>query len=194
MLVDVRNGSSAGPFLEPCNLRLYTARWLRLRIQRGSTWNLCSSKFPGRSPRRHSRTGPSCTTSQLGGTICDFSSRSSTRPPGSINRWRRSCDRSSPRARRRHLIGTHCGGRTRAAVEPFLLSPVDHPDPHHVLVSGTGLSHLGSMQSRDEMHRAADSASGETTQAHQPLTDSGPHVRPRTRGGEASRRRAGRSA
>jgi hypothetical protein len=37
---------------------------------------------------------------------------------------------------------------------PFLLPPLDHSDPHHVLVSGTGLTHTGSMQSRDEMHRA----------------------------------------
>jgi hypothetical protein len=56
--------------------------------------------------------------------------------------------------------------------EPFLVCPLDHPDPHHVLVSGTGLSHLGSMQSRDEMHRAADSTAGETTKAQQPPTDS----------------------
>jgi hypothetical protein len=56
--------------------------------------------------------------------------------------------------------------------EPFLHCPLDHPDPHHVLVSGTGLSHLGSMQSRDEMHRAADSTAGETTKARQPVTDS----------------------
>ena len=31
--------------------------------------------------------------------------------------------------------------------EPFLLVPVDHPDPHRVLVSGTGLTHTGSMLS-----------------------------------------------
>lgn len=36
--------------------------------------------------------------------------------------------------------------------KPFLLPPLDHPDPHHVLVTGTGLTHLGSMKSRDEMH------------------------------------------
>jgi hypothetical protein len=36
--------------------------------------------------------------------------------------------------------------------DPWLLPPVDHPDPSRVLVSGTGLTHLGSVQSRDEMH------------------------------------------
>lgn len=35
---------------------------------------------------------------------------------------------------------------------PWLLPPVDHPDSHRVLVSGTGLTHLGSVKSRDEMH------------------------------------------
>ncbi len=34
----------------------------------------------------------------------------------------------------------------------FLLPPLDHPDPFHVLVSGTGLTHTGSMQARDDMH------------------------------------------
>ena len=40
-----------------------------------------------------------------------------------------------------------------AAVE--LLTPIDHPDPAHLLVSGTGLTHLGSAEGRDKMHRAA---------------------------------------
>jgi hypothetical protein len=33
-----------------------------------------------------------------------------------------------------------------------LLTPLDHPDPAHLLVSGTGLTHLGSAATRDEMH------------------------------------------
>ena len=37
--------------------------------------------------------------------------------------------------------------------EGRILSPVDHPDDAHTLVSGTGLTHLGSAESRDEMHR-----------------------------------------
>lgn len=36
--------------------------------------------------------------------------------------------------------------------DSHLLLPVDHPDPHHVFVTGTGLTHTGSMQSRDQMH------------------------------------------
>lgn len=33
-----------------------------------------------------------------------------------------------------------------------LLVPLDHPDPAHCIVSGTGLDHLGSAQARDSMH------------------------------------------
>lgn len=45
-----------------------------------------------------------------------------------------------------------------------LLAPIDHADPAHVLMTGTGLTHLGSAEGRDKMHKAA--ASGEK------LTDS----------------------
>ncbi len=33
-----------------------------------------------------------------------------------------------------------------------VLTPLHHPDPAHCLVTGTGLTHLGSAQSRDAMH------------------------------------------
>lgn len=36
-----------------------------------------------------------------------------------------------------------------------LLVPVDHDDPAHLLVSGTGLTHLGSAEGRDAMHKKA---------------------------------------
>jgi hypothetical protein len=36
-----------------------------------------------------------------------------------------------------------------------LLAPIDHPDPAHLTVSGTGLTHLGSAEGRDRMHKAA---------------------------------------
>lgn len=36
-----------------------------------------------------------------------------------------------------------------------LLPPLTHPDPHHCLVSGTGLTHLGSAAIRDDMHKEA---------------------------------------
>ena len=37
--------------------------------------------------------------------------------------------------------------------EGRLLSPVDHPDPAHCYVTGTGLTHLGSAEGRDAMHK-----------------------------------------
>ncbi|HEY1605790.1 MAG TPA: AraD1 family protein [Allosphingosinicella sp.] len=39
-----------------------------------------------------------------------------------------------------------------------LLAPIDHPDPAHLILSGTGLTHLGSAEGRDEMHREASAA------------------------------------
>lgn len=42
-----------------------------------------------------------------------------------------------------------------------LLVPIDHPDPSQCLVSGTGLTHLGSAEGRDKMHRS--SAAGQAT-------------------------------
>ena len=38
----------------------------------------------------------------------------------------------------------------------WILPPLDHPDPAHCTVSGTGLTHLGSMEARDQMHTIAD--------------------------------------
>lgn len=35
-----------------------------------------------------------------------------------------------------------------------LLPPLDHPDPAHLFVTGTGLTHLGSADARDRMHAA----------------------------------------
>jgi len=34
-----------------------------------------------------------------------------------------------------------------------VLSPIDHTDPAHVMVAGTGLTHLGSAEGRDKMHK-----------------------------------------
>jgi len=42
-----------------------------------------------------------------------------------------------------------------------LLCPIDHDDPAHLFVSGTGLTHLGSAEGRDRMHKAA--AAGQAT-------------------------------
>lgn len=42
-----------------------------------------------------------------------------------------------------------------------MLPPIDHPDPAHCLLTGTGLTHLGSADGRDKMHKAA--AAGQAT-------------------------------
>jgi hypothetical protein len=42
-----------------------------------------------------------------------------------------------------------------------VLAPLDHPDPAHCLVTGTGLTHLGSAQARDAMHQALQQDEGE---------------------------------
>jgi hypothetical protein len=47
-----------------------------------------------------------------------------------------------------------------------VLPPIDHPDPAHLLVTGTGLSHLGSAATRDSMHQKVTGVAEET------LTDS----------------------
>jgi hypothetical protein len=44
-----------------------------------------------------------------------------------------------------------------------LLPPLTHPDPAHCLVSGTGLTHLGSAAARDAMHAKLDKQDNELT-------------------------------
>lgn len=43
-----------------------------------------------------------------------------------------------------------------------LLAPIDHADPAHLLMTGTGLTHLGSAEGRDKMHRAISDAAQQT--------------------------------
>ena len=45
-----------------------------------------------------------------------------------------------------------------ALAEGRVLAPIDHPDPSHLMLAGTGLTHLGSAEGRDKMHKAATSA------------------------------------
>ena len=49
-----------------------------------------------------------------------------------------------------------------------MLPPLSHPEPHRCLVSGTGLTHLGSAATRDAMHQNAAAQAAGT----EPLTDS----------------------
>jgi hypothetical protein len=53
----------------------------------------------------------------------------------------------------------------RAYGEGRILPPITHPDPAHLHVTGTGLTHLGSAATRDAMHQKA-------TEAEETLTDS----------------------
>ena len=50
---------------------------------------------------------------------------------------------------------------SRALTDHRVLAPIDHHDPSHVHLTGTGLTHLGSAEGRDKMHKAA--ASGAMT-------------------------------
>ncbi len=43
-----------------------------------------------------------------------------------------------------------------------LLPPIDHADPAHLLMTGTGLTHLGSAEGRDKMHRSMTDAEHQT--------------------------------
>ena len=42
--------------------------------------------------------------------------------------------------------------------EKRVLLPLDHPDPYHLWITGTGLTHLGSASSRDAMHQKINQA------------------------------------
>jgi hypothetical protein len=42
------------------------------------------------------------------------------------------------------------------------LAPIDHPDPAHLYLTGTGLTHLGSAESRDKMHALAAAGGAQT--------------------------------
>jgi hypothetical protein len=45
-----------------------------------------------------------------------------------------------------------------ALSEGRVLAPIDHPDAAHLHLTGTGLTHLGSAEGRDKMHKAASGA------------------------------------
>ena len=96
---------------------------------------------------------------------------SSGRPARAVSRarrrWRAARRRRDQRARsrraRRSAAGQELAEAGAAAGDGGavdldaveLLAPIDHPDPAHLLLTGTGLTHLGSAEGRDKMHRAA---------------------------------------
>lgn len=51
------------------------------------------------------------------------------------------------------LAASVAGTETIDLEQTVLLAPIDHPDPAHLYMTGTGLTHLGSAEGRDKMHR-----------------------------------------
>ena len=66
-----------------------------------------------------------------------------------------------------------------------VLAPIDHADPAHLIVTGTGLTHLGSAATRDSMHQKVAGAAEET------LTDSMRMFRMGLEGGKPKRGKEG---
>ena len=66
-----------------------------------------------------------------------------------------------------------------------VLAPIDHPDPAHLIVTGTGLTHLGSAATRDSMHQKVTGAAEES------LTDSMRMFRMGLEGGKPKRGKPG---
>jgi hypothetical protein len=66
----------------------------------------------------------------------------------------------------RKLIASRGVGPTvdlaKALKQRRVLSPIDHKDPAHLLLTGTGLTHLGSAEGRDKMHRDATDPTKQT--------------------------------
>lgn len=52
-----------------------------------------------------------------------------------------------------------------------VLAPIDHPDPAHLWITGTGLSHLGSADARDKMHAAAQADAASLTDSMRMFRD-----------------------
>lgn len=50
----------------------------------------------------------------------------------------------------------------RLLEEGYILPPLTHPDPARMMISGTGLTHLGSAQTRDDMHAKKSDDSPQT--------------------------------
>jgi hypothetical protein len=62
-------------------------------------------------------------------------------------------ERSSLRAAAERRLSARTLDYATIEREGRLLPPVTHPDPSRLLVTGTGLTHIGSAQARDQMHQ-----------------------------------------
>ena len=72
---------------------------------------------------------------------------------------------------RARLAGHHADYGELVA-ERRLLPPVHHPDPAHLILSGTGLNHTGSAMARDAMHGGGSGAGGSAATSEDDVTDS----------------------
>lgn len=54
-----------------------------------------------------------------------------------------------------HGLGDYTIDLMRVHAEGRFLLPIEHPDPAHLHLTGTGLTHLGSAATRDSMHKKA---------------------------------------
>ncbi len=61
-------------------------------------------------------------------------------------------ERSSLAVAVQRRLSTQTLAYARVEAEGRLLPPISHPEPSRLLVTGTGLTHIGSAQARDEMH------------------------------------------
>ena len=53
-----------------------------------------------------------------------------------------------------------------ALAEGRMLAPIDHPDPAHLILTGTGLTHLGSAEGRREENTHGEQPEAEGADAH----------------------------
>ena len=74
------------------------------------------------------------------------------------------------------LAGSATEDYAAALKEKRVLTPVDHPDPAHCIITGTGLTHLGSAAARDGMHKKLSGAQGRADRQPEDVQD-GPRGR-----------------
>ena len=72
-------------------------------------------------------------------------------------------ERTSLSALAKQLASAKGEDYAAALKERRVLPPVDHPDPAHCIITGTGLTHLGSASARDSMHKKLDTKETELT-------------------------------
>ena len=61
------------------------------------------------------------------------------------------------------LVTSSTEDYTKALKQKRVLTPVDHPDPAHCIITGTGLTHLGSAAARDGMHKKLSGSAEDLT-------------------------------